>query len=149
MKMYVAYGSNMNVEQMSRRCPDAKVFGTGLLHGYKIVFRGRSNGVANIEPAEGSTVPVVLWKISPSDEKALDVYEGYPHLYHKEDVTVVRKGRKVKGMAYIMDPTRPLASPSGYYLGVIADGYDLFGLDADDLFKAAVECGVKGAMYED
>ena len=74
MKMYVAYGSNMNVEQMSRRCPDAKVFGTGLLHGYKIVFRGRSNGVANIEPAEGSTVPVVLWKISPSDEKALDVF---------------------------------------------------------------------------
>ena len=26
-KKYIAYGSNMNIEQMSRRCPNAKIIG--------------------------------------------------------------------------------------------------------------------------
>lgn len=148
MKTYIAYGSNMNVDQMAYRCPGADLIGAGTLPGYEIVFRGRTRGgVANIEKAEGKSVPVVIWKITAADERNLDIYEGYPHLYHKEDVTVIRNGRKLTGMAYIMDPVRPLSAPSASYLESIAQGYDTFGLDADGLFSAAVECGVKGALY--
>ena len=30
-KIYAAYGSNMNIEQMSKRCPKAILLGTGKL----------------------------------------------------------------------------------------------------------------------
>ena len=47
MKYYVAYGSNLNREQMAHRCPEAKLVGTGMLSNYEMVFRGnKSNAVA-------------------------------------------------------------------------------------------------------
>ena len=51
---------------------------------YELLFRG----VATVEPKEGATVPVLLWKIEPLDEAALDRYEGWPHLYRKEMIDV-------------------------------------------------------------
>lgn len=33
-KLYVAYGSNLNKEQMRYRCPAAKFVGTGIIEGY-------------------------------------------------------------------------------------------------------------------
>lgn len=150
MKTYIAYGSNMNVEQMKWRCPDAEVIATGMLEGWKLTFRGHSKGgVATIEPDEGSSVPVVIWKISALDERNLDRYEGFPHLYTKENVRAVCRGRKpIEGMAYIMTKGYKLSGPSGYYLDVIAQGYDHFGMDATELLQAAVECGIKEAAYE-
>ena len=38
-KLYVAYGSNLNLEQMARRCPTAKVVGIGVLKDYQLTFR--------------------------------------------------------------------------------------------------------------
>lgn len=149
MKTYVAYGSNMNVKQMSWRCPDAEVIGTGELIGWKLTFRGNGRcGVANIEPESGSLVPVVIWKISPQDERNLDVYEGYPHLYIKEYVDVTYKGRKVNGMAYIMTDGHRISGPNGSYLNTIAEGYDDFGLDASELLRIAVECGIREVSDE-
>lgn len=75
-KLYAAYGSNMNLEQMSYRCPAAKVVGTGVVRDYRLTFRGSSRGVANIEHCKDRDVPVVLWEITKACEEALDVYEG-------------------------------------------------------------------------
>ena len=72
-KYYIAYGSNLDVDQMLHRCPDALTIGRSTIDGYKLVFRGNSrSGVANIEPCDGASVPVGIWSISPSDEDALD-----------------------------------------------------------------------------
>ena len=30
-KIYIAYGSNLNLKQMKYRCPDSKVLGTAML----------------------------------------------------------------------------------------------------------------------
>jgi hypothetical protein len=60
-KVYGAYGSNMNVGQMSQRCPRAKVIGTGTLKDYRLTFRGVHHGVANVERKRGCSVPIVLW----------------------------------------------------------------------------------------
>jgi len=77
-KYYIAYGSNLDVDQMLRRCPNALTIGRSTIDGYKLVFRGNSrSGVANIEPYTGASVPVGIWSISPSDEDALDWYEGF------------------------------------------------------------------------
>ncbi len=68
-KLYIAYGSNLNLPQMAGRCPTAKVVGASEIKDYALVFRGGRHGaVATIEPCEGSSVPVLLWKITPKDE---------------------------------------------------------------------------------
>ena len=75
--LYFAYGSNLNQEQMSGRCPDAKPLGKFTLENWRLVFRG----VADIEPHEGSLLMCGLWDITSRDEKNLDRYEGFPRLY--------------------------------------------------------------------
>jgi len=66
---YIAYGSNLSVEQMTHRCPDAKIIGTSILKNWKLVFKYH----ADIEPCNGSEVPVLVWEISKTDEKYLDI----------------------------------------------------------------------------
>ena len=70
---YIAYGSNLSVEQMAIRCPDAKIAGMAALKDWKLVFKLH----ADIVPCEGRVVPVLVWEISEKDEKNLDMYEGY------------------------------------------------------------------------
>ena len=54
--IYIAYGSNMNMEQMKRRCPKATPIGKSMLKDYKLEFRG----VANIIECPGENVPIAL-----------------------------------------------------------------------------------------
>ncbi len=124
-KIYGAYGSNMNLKQMSHRCPNAKVIGTGKLRNYRLTFRGINNGVANIEKRQGSAVPIVLWEITIQCEKALDLYEAYPKLYVKEEVEVATKNGNIKAMVYIMakDYQELPAKPTNRYLNIIWQGY--------------------------
>lgn len=141
-KLYGTYGSNMNLEQMSHRCPKSKVMGIGTLEDYKLTFRGRYKGVANIEPCKDRSVPIVLWEITEDCETALDLYEGYPNLYIKEEVEVKRKGENKKAMVYIMirEYTDMVAPPTEYYFNVIARGYFDNGIDLESLQIAYSEC---------
>lgn len=134
-KYYIAYGSNMNLEQMKHRCPTAKVVGTSVLKNYEMVFRGYRGGVATIEPKQGSEVPVLVWEIQPNDEKNLDVYEGYPSLYRKEYFPAKVNGEIVDFMVYVMNEGRFLAPPSKYYYNVIKEGYKSAGIDVSILDK--------------
>lgn len=141
-KLYGAYGSNMNLQQMSHRCPKAKVVGTGILEGYKLTFRGRYKGVANIEAYIGTVVPIVLWEITEDCERALDLYEGYPNLYIKEEVQVKVEDKLETAMVYIMDSkyTHMVAAPTEYYFNVITRGYSDNGIDLKPLQIAYSEC---------
>ena len=67
-KYNAAYGSNLSISQMALRCPDAEIIGTGKLMDYKLIFRYH----ADIEPHNGSCVPVLIWSITPADEVRLD-----------------------------------------------------------------------------
>ena len=125
-KTYAAYGSNLNLCQMKYRCPKATVIGIGIINNYRLTFRGSGRGVANIEKQPNENVPVVLWSITKECEKALDRYEGFPRLYVKEEVEVIKDdGVKIKAMAYVMHETYKYmpARPTDYYLDVIWQGY--------------------------
>jgi hypothetical protein len=125
MKYYLAYGSNLNKEQMAHRCPGAVPVGAAMIEGYQLVFR---RGVLTIEPKEGSSVPVGIWKISAADEKSLDRYEGYPKFYIKKKFDI--------GMAYIMVDGHPIQKPSDAYLLTVTKGYADFGFDQQILKEA-------------
>lgn len=144
-KIYVAYGSNLHIGQMAYRCPDAKVIGTGYLENYELFFAGWPNhGVATVMQSEGHKVPVALWAISERDERNLDIYEGWPHLYRKEDIEVTMDdGTKLTGMVYIMnheyrgEKMLEYAPSPGYY-NTIENGYKTFGFDTK-ILEAACE----------
>lgn len=133
-KIYIAYGSNMNKEQMARRCPDAKPIGKYILPNYKLEFRG----VANIIKCYGEATPIALWSITESCEKSLDIYEGYPRLYRKEYIKLKINGKEVIGMVYVMNKGE-IAKPSNYYYNVIKQGYKDFQIDITTLEKALNE----------
>lgn len=136
-RLYMAYGSNLNLTQMALRCPTAKVVGKSELKGYELLFRGGHRGaVATVEPKEGSTVPVLIWKIQKKDEAALDLYEGYPNFYGKEMLEVELDGRNVSAMAYIMTPGHSFGVPSDYYIDTIEQGYETAGFDTQVLTDA-------------
>lgn len=123
-KLYIAYGSNLNLAQMAARCPSAKVYAKGVLNNWELVYRGtKRNSHATIERKSGSTVPVLVWEIQPIDEYRLDIYEGYPHYYSKKNIMVAIKGEKKKAMAYIMDERQLPGRPSPSYIEAIRQGY--------------------------
>ena len=136
-KLYIAYGSNLNLPQMAKRCPTAKVVGTSEIKDYALVFRGSGHGaVATIEPCVGSSVPVLLWKIRPDDEKALDIYEGFPRFYEKETMELMLDEKTIPAMVYIMTPGHRLGYPSDYYYNTILEGYKSAGFDPAVLEQA-------------
>lgn len=104
-RLYFAYGSNINLDQMRFRCPDAVPVMPVTLQGYELAFRGHA-GVATILPKEGASVHGLLWDLTPQCEQSLDRYEGYPHLYGKEAVLVrdEKTGSGYRVMVYIMTP---------------------------------------------
>lgn len=135
--LYVAYGSNLNLRQMKYRCPEARLYKIGTLENYALEFRGMpDHAYATITPKEGSSVPVAVWKISPQDERNLDVYEGYPRHYFKEQVAVDIGGMKVEAMVYRMNLEAKFGLPSSSYYQTVLQGYRSCGLDTDVLAEA-------------
>ena len=142
MRKYVSYGSNMDLEQMEWRCPDAELVCSGTLRDYRLLFKGSKTGsYATVEPCEGAKVPVLVWEISEEDERSLDRYEGYPTFYQKEDVAVETKCGTLCGMVYIMDPRRQLGAPSEWYYDVLERAYERFGFD-----KRILETALEDSM---
>ena len=139
-RLYVAYGSNLNIRQMRGRCPSAKLVGSGVIEDYELQFKGRPNGAfATIAPKEGSKVPVAVWEIRPMDEKRLDYYEGYPTHYFKQDVPVKLENESVTAMVYIMDLKMEFGMPSSFYYQVVHEGYMDCGLDTEFLTNAMID----------
>ena len=141
-KLYAAYGSNLNIEQMDYRCPAAKICGKGIIKDYRLLFKGMTDSAyLTIEPSQGKKVPVLVWEIGPEDEKALDRYEGHPNFYYKKDIPVkLETGEMVTAMVYIMtdkikDRT-DLNLPSRMYWEIVLGGYQSAGFDPDFLGEA-------------
>ena len=122
--LYFAYGSNLNLFQMKRRCKDSIFLKKINLKKFRLTFRSKYRA-ADIEPKKNSIVPGGLFDISRSDEKKLDVYEDYPILYRKFYFTYY--GKKV--MTYTMVKKTPFRFPTERYLNIVKKGYQDCGLN--------------------
>lgn len=136
-KLYIAYGSNLNIVDMAKRCPGAQLIGSAELKNHELLFRGH----ANVEPREGGSVPVGVWEIGPENEKRLDWYEGYPSYYGKETVEVELNSGPASAMVYIMQPGRRPSLPDPDYVIIIEEGYEAFGFDTAVLDQALERTG--------
>ena len=122
--LYFAYGSNLHHFQMKRRCKDSTFIKKINLKDFRLTFRSKYRA-ADIEPKKNSIVPGVLFEISKSDEKKLDVYEDYPMLYKK--YYFLHYGKRV--MTYTMVKKTSFRFPTERYLNVIKRGYKDCKLD--------------------
>ncbi|NLB48654.1 MAG: gamma-glutamylcyclotransferase [Erysipelotrichia bacterium] len=133
-KLYGAYGSNLNFEQMLSRCPDAAFVGVTMLKGWQLTFRTH----ATLERDEKGKTPIGVWGITQSDENELDLYEGFPSYYRKEMITVELNGKTVEAMIYLMNGKFPRL-PSEQYYKRILKGYADANLDMTYLENALTD----------
>lgn len=143
MKYYFAYGSNLNLEQMSWRCPTARPVGVATLDDWQLVFKGSLSGFyLTIEPHKGSAVPLGVWEIDERSERSLDRYEGYPDFYTKTKLSLPMRDMDgtplgmITGLIYIMNTKNPYGIPSRRYIHTCVEGYRDFGFDVQIMNEA-------------
>jgi gamma-glutamylcyclotransferase (GGCT)/AIG2-like uncharacterized protein YtfP len=135
---YFAYGSNLDPQQMSRRCPGATVVGLGELRDHRLTFPLTSHdwggGVASIGVAHGESVWGAVYELTDEDLAALDRYEHYVgpgdqhNLYDRETASVqlVRADdgsfpRRLRAWIYLARSANP-SPPSRRYLDAVLAG---------------------------
>lgn len=139
LNLYWAYGSNLNVEAMRRRCPRATPYRPLFVNNGLLVFRG----VADVEASSRKSHVVAggLWWITPECEMALDRYEGCSAdgrgLYSKRHLTL-KIGDEVRECLFYKMNSVGVMPPWESYLDVIAQGYRDFDLPID-MLSSAVE----------
>lgn len=137
----------MDLDQMAYRCPKAEVVENVRLEGYRLTFAAAGSGLATIFPEEGSHVDGVLWSLTGDCEKSLDLYEGYPDFYDKQEITVKNKdGREIKAIVYIMtkDYMQNFNPPGRSYLTGILKGCRQNQIPTEPILKAARKPPVPG-----
>lgn len=118
MQPYFAYGSNLDVTQMARRCPDARDPRRATLADHDWLINER--GVATVEALDGAQVHGVLWQISDHDLDVLDSAEGVPARYRRDRMTVQTVDGPRDAWVYVDPRVEPGAPRPGYLERIIA-----------------------------
>jgi phage replication-related protein YjqB (UPF0714/DUF867 family) len=125
MHTYFAYGSNLCIKQMARRCPDATNPRPAMLADHNWLINQR--GVATVEKFAGTEVHGVLWNVSDQDLATLDSAEGVPVRYRRDQLTVRTANGPADAWVYIDHRVEP-GPPRPGYLERIIDGAIHHGL---------------------
>lgn len=124
---YFAYGSDLNLKEMARLCPNSKPKIVARLHHYKLIFAGWSRKwrgpTASIKPVRDERVIGALYEISDKDLKLLDKYTGYPTISDRITVLVNSNGDEpIKAETYVLKDKQE-AKPSDEYISFVRQGY--------------------------
>jgi hypothetical protein len=108
---------------MRRYCPTAKEVGTAVLEGHRFVIT--ADGFASIERHTGSVVHGVLWRLTPRNVAALNIYESVgTGLYHCRRLAVRHARSRYNVLVYVARPRGPGRPRPGYLELVIAAARD-------------------------
>ena len=140
-KYYLAYGSNLNLNQMKYRCPKARPIGNINLENYRLVYKGVKDGFSylTIEECEGYYVPLGLFEVSIFDIFSLDDYEGYPNFYSKDYIPITVNNKTKKALIYVMNEYFDYHLPSQQYIETCEKGYNDFGFNQSILNTALID----------
>jgi len=145
-----AYGSNLDWEQMKKRCPSARYCGVAVLPDHRLAFTRRSKtrncGVADALPEKGSDVWGVVYEIAEQDVGLLDKSEGYRpgrenNAYVRGERHVFMDGDKESPLAvmiYFALPEKNPPLPSKEYKEQILKGARFWHLP-EDYIKNVIE----------
>jgi gamma-glutamylcyclotransferase (GGCT)/AIG2-like uncharacterized protein YtfP len=139
--LYFAFGSNLDVAQMLRRCPDSRLVGRAVLKNHALCFAGysafRHGAVASVTPRNGSQTQGVVYELDSYDLRALDACEGHPFVYQRvARLVVLSDGRRVRAHTYV-HRSHYICGPGSAYLNLIRRAYQKHGFDLRSLKMAA------------
>lgn len=136
-----AYGSNLDEDQMLRRCPGSWPTYSATLPAHRLAFAGRgtyrSGGVATVVSDPSSSVSGMVYEVPASDLARLDRCEGHPHVYERQTLPVLDVSGSVRMVEVYIRSAVPVAAPGDEYLGIIREAYRRLGFDEADLDEAA------------
>jgi Gamma-glutamyl cyclotransferase, AIG2-like len=119
MPLYFAYGSNMDVEGMMRRCPRAKPLGVARLARHQLAIM-REGWLTAVRDPRGD-VYGVLWDVAFADMRALDQYEQLASgLYTKTQQPVIGKRGARQALVYFGANSGPGVASADYIADVLA-----------------------------
>ena len=123
-KLYFAYGSNMNRDQMNTRCPQARALAIAKFSEQRFLINSR--GVATVVPEQGCSVYGIIWLLSHGDEASLDCYEGVKdEIYYKKIISVKVANDSIPTLTYIASDIVQ-GTPREGYLETIMEGAQSF-----------------------
>ena len=98
---YFAYGANLDVPAMQRRCPGAVPLQTAFLSGHRLV--AMREGWLSIMPDRDNGVAGLLWSLEKVHLEALDAYEEVADgLYvHETRQVEAKDGTTTDALVYI------------------------------------------------
>ena len=130
---YFAYGSNMNQEQMAKRCPGSELGPLVRLSGWRYFINGR--GYAGVEESPTDHALGCLWSLDDEHVVSLDRYEGVKGNYYSKETLEVEQledGSKLSALVYL-SVNREYGIPTSDYQGIVVSGAREIGLPADYL----------------
>jgi hypothetical protein len=119
MPYYFAYGANMNVDAVARRCPRSRPLGPARLERHRLQVMREGWLTAVRDPR--SAVHGVLWDLALSDIAALDRYEGLPQgLYAKLSRPIIAEHGARQAIVYFGANSGPGFARPAYIADVLA-----------------------------
>src|SRR5277367_1152768 len=119
MPLYFAYGANMDVEDMARRCPRSRPLGVARLMRHRLAIT-REGWLTATRDARGR-VHGVLWDLALADVSALDRFEGVGDgLYKKTTQPVIMAAGPKRALVYFGRNDGPGRAGAAYIRAVIA-----------------------------
>lgn len=122
MTLYFAYGANMERAGMAKRAPGATPLGPAVLRGWRYVI---AQGYGTLAPAPGRRVCGVLWRLTPRDLAALNLFENLDSgLYRRAMLTIDIGARRARVLVYVGRERGKRRPAPGYQERVIVAAYD-------------------------
>ena len=119
MPLYFAYGANMDVAAMARRCPRSKALGPARLMRHRLAAMREGWLTAVRDPL--SELHGVLWDVALADVAALDRFEALGDgLYVKRVQPVVAAGGSKRALIYFGTNEGPGIARADYLAGAAA-----------------------------
>jgi gamma-glutamylcyclotransferase (GGCT)/AIG2-like uncharacterized protein YtfP len=128
MPLYFAYGANMDVAAMAKRCPSSKPVGLARLPRHRWIIS--TDGYANVVRDPRRVVHGMLWELALSDVPVLDRFEDVPRLYRKVNQPVISTSGIRRALVYVGRASEAGRPRPGY---------------VDDVVRAAEAVGLPAA----
>lgn len=141
--LYFAYGSNMDWEQMNRRCPSAKFVAVARLKDHRFAIArtsySRGCGSAGVVPQPGACVWGVVYDIDEREFGPLDAAEDYvpgreKNSYTRREGAVFADGDESKSypvQLYFPETEKDPPLPNAEYKRLIIGGATHWRLPGD------------------
>ena len=99
--LHFAYGSNMDRAIMRRHAPVARAIGVASLTNHHFIITAA--GYASVTPVRAEAVHGVLWKLTPRDRVALDLWENVSGGQYRAEMlpVIMSDGRRALALVYV------------------------------------------------